>query len=106
MTGFFNRDQLAPRRNGGEGSGHLVNGAERIAGSVNKQRRSPQPWEVLRAELFRFARRVQRVGEEQQRIRDSRRLRGQKSSLPPPIRMPAEYDEFRRDLTHTYGGPQ
>ena len=71
---------------------------------MDEQRRSLQPREVLSAELFRFARRMQRIGEQQQGIGDRGSIRGQKASLPPPVRVAAEYDEFRRDLTHRFSG--
>jgi len=71
---------------------------------MDKQRRRAQSGEVLGAELFRFARRVQRIREQQQGMGDGRVLGSEKRSLPPPVRVPAQYDEPRRDLTHCFGG--
>ena len=59
---------------------------------------------VLRTELFRLARRVQRIREEQQRLRHGRGFGGQQSRLTSAIRMPAEDDTSRRNLAHGVGG--
>ena len=59
---------------------------------------------VLRTELFRLARGVQRIREEQQRLRHGRGFGGQQSRLTSAIRMPAEDDTSRRNLAHGVGG--
>jgi len=66
-----------PCRNGGQRSGHLFDGAERIARSMDEQRRSSQPREMLGAKLFRFARRMQWIREQEKGIRDRGYLRSQ-----------------------------
>lgn len=104
MTGFFNCHQLAPRRNGAERRSHLFYGAKRITRPMDEQRWSQQPREVLGTELFNLARRMQRIGEQEQSIGDGGRLRSQKGCLPPSVRVPTEDDEFRCDLTHCFGG--
>ena len=71
---------------------------------MDKQRRRLQPREVLSTELLRLARRVQRIGEQQQRIGDGGVLGSEECSLPSAVRVPAEDDEFRRDLTYRFGG--
>ena len=85
MTGFFNRDQLVPRWNGRERGSHLCDGPERIARPVDEQCRRLQPREVLSTELLRLTRRVQWIGEEQQRIGDGGVLGSEECSLPSPV---------------------
>jgi hypothetical protein len=71
---------------------------------MDEQCWSLQPREVLRAELFRFARRVQWIREQQQSIGDRGIIRSQQSRLPTSIRVAAEYHQIRRDLTHRFYG--
>ena len=106
MAHFFKSDELVARGDGGEGGVHFGKGTEGVAGAVDEQGWRLEPRKVTRAELLRFARRMQRIGEEQERVGDAGRLRREKRRLAAAIRMASENDERRGDLAHSLGGAQ
>ncbi len=51
---------------------HFIDGAEGIACAVYEEGRRAKPGKVLRAELVRFARRVERIREQQEGFGEAR----------------------------------
>jgi hypothetical protein len=79
-------DDLQARRGGDEGEGRaeLVDRPERIARAVDEQRRDAEPREVGRARRRGTCGRAQRIGQQEQRVRDRRVLGGQDARWRPP----------------------
>lgn len=68
MAGCFDGEELRAGRNQREGCGHLFERAGGIAASLDKESGRAEFGEVLGAELVRFARRMERIGEQEQRL--------------------------------------
>jgi len=94
------RDQPCPSRNKRNRRPHLLHRPERILHPTDKQRRRPQGREVPRPQLPRSPRRMQRIGQQQQPIRQIRLLRRQHGRLPPPIRMPRQNQRTAHHSPH------
>ena len=95
-------DQLCSRGNQAERASHLFNGPEGIARAVDEQRRRSQIGQVSRPKLSGPAWWVQRVGEQQQRIDESRLLSGQHRRLPAAVGMAAEQYPARTIRTRSF----
>src|ERR1700733_1934916 len=113
MRRAFHLHQLMVSRNRRQGGSHFIDGSERGAGPVQEQRRSFKLREVRGAQLLWLARRMQRVGQEQQRVGNSRVFRGGHGRLPSAIRVTAEENagagnrgNFTRSyFTQSFGRP-
>jgi hypothetical protein len=90
VTGTFNREELGAGRDEGEGSGHVVESAEAVAGTGDEERRRFEARKVLGPELVGAARRVERVGEQEQSVNQSWLGGGEHGGLASTIRVSAE----------------
>ena len=95
---------MVARGNRGERGLHFRDGAKWIASPVKKKRRRPQLTKVLRAELFEFARRMQRVGEQQQHVGEAGMFRGQHARLAAAVGMASQDQRAGDDLAHGFNG--
>lgn len=90
MRRSLDDNQIGARGNRNQRGAHFRDGSERVARAVNEQRRRPQLIKVRRAKPVRFARRMQRVGEQHQSICQTRVLGRGHSCLAPSIGMAPE----------------
>jgi hypothetical protein len=104
VAGLFESDKLVARGDGGERGLHFGDGAERVAGPMEKQRGCPQLIEMLRAELVRLARRMERVGEEQKRVGDAGCFGGENTRLAGAVGMTSEDNGPGHDFAHGFDG--
>ena len=86
----FYFDQFHRRRNHLDGGPHFIERTERIPRAVYEQHRRIQFREVRCTQLRWFAGRVQRIGEQQQAIREAGRFGCQHTRLPAAIRLSSE----------------
>src|SRR6266852_5571517 len=66
---------------------HFRSGAEWVAGTVNEERGRGQPWEMAGTKLIRLSRRMKRVGEQEQAIRQLGLFRDEHGRLSSAVRM-------------------
>lgn len=92
------------RGDDGERVLHLGDRAKRVARAVQKERGCPQLTKMLRAELVRLARRVERIGEQQKHFRNGRIFRRQNCGLACAVRVARENQRTRRDLARGFHG--
>ena len=92
MAGAFYRDQLRSRRDHLQRAFELFCGAEGIAGAVDEQCWCAQVGQVLRALLLRVARRMERIGEQQESAYQSRLFRTQHAGLASAVGMAPQDD--------------
>ena len=90
MTGAVDRREIGARRNQRQRGLHFLDRSKRVARAVHEQRRRLHRSEVAGARLLWLARRMQRIRQQQQRVRDSRLLRRQHGRLPASIGMAAQ----------------
>lgn len=90
MTGAFHDQELRVAGDHFDGLLQFFNRSERIARAVDEQRRRVQTWQMLRALLLGFARRVQGIGEQQQSRGNFRIFGAQHARLAAAIRVAAE----------------
>ncbi len=88
MRRAFHHHQLRPRRNQRQRSRHLLGRPKWVPRSVYKKCSRSQVTQVCGPKLLRLAWRMQRIRQEQQRIRHSGILSRRHRALPPSIRMP------------------
>ncbi|MBI3682829.1 MAG: hypothetical protein HY235_20850 [Acidobacteria bacterium] len=103
MPRSSNLEQSHRRPDERKGRAHLLDGAERVRRAVHKQAGCPQRGKVRRAEIVRFARRMQRIGEQQKAIGDRGIFRGKHRSLTPAVAVSTEDDALRAQRTHAAG---
>jgi len=101
----FHFKQQSGRRNQLERSRYLIVRTKGIAPTVDEQRGRVELREVAGAQLRRFARRMQRVREQEKSCRNFWIRSGQHASLAAAIGMATEKDSSRRLLPQDLHGP-
>ena len=100
VTGAFDRQQFRPCRNHLQRALKFLNRPEGIAGALNEQRWRSQVWEMLRPLLLGPARRMQRIGQQQQSRNQvwgvMGKLGAEHAGLASAIGVSAEIDVSRR----------
>jgi hypothetical protein len=104
VAGIFESEEMVARGNRGERGLHLAGGAKWIASPMQKKRRRPQLNKVLRAELLGFARRMKRVGKQQQHFGEAGMFRGQHGRLTAAVGMASQDERARDDFAHGLDG--
>lgn len=86
----FDRHQLGMARDEAESRAHFIERTERIARAVNEQGGCAQLRKMRGARLLRFIRRMERVRQQEQRIRNRLVLGCQHAGLPAAVGVPAQ----------------
>lgn len=101
MTGSFCWEQLGFCGDHFDGALEFGDGAEGIAGAVDEERGCAQVWEMLRALLLGAARRMQRVGEQQEGGGEVWLFGAEHARLAPAIGVASEEDATGRELFYS-----
>ena len=96
----LHREDLRVRRNLRDRRAQFLDRRERIARAVDEQRGRAQLRKECRAQLLGLARRMQRIGEQQQAVGQIGMLGRGHRGLPSAVGMPSREDAPRRVLPH------
>ncbi len=98
VPGVFDDNQSVRSGNRAQGALQLWNQSERVLGSLDEKRPCAKLGKVSCPQLPRLSRRVQRVGEEHQRVDEVRFVRRQDAGLPGAIRDAGKRDPSADEL--------
>jgi len=100
----FDLQQLGTRRYELARRRHFVDAAKAVAGAVNEQCRSVKAGKMSRAELVRAFGRVQRIGQQEQCVDESRFGRRQDRSLPSAVGVSSKEYRTTNLSAHRFDG--
>ena len=104
MAGAGDGEQSGTSRDERERGGEFVDGGEAVAHAGDEERRSAQRGEMRGAQLGRALRRVQRIAEQQERVRQAGFGGAKHGRLPASVGMAAEEDAAWGLRAHGFDG--